>query len=122
MTNPPAIEMSNNDHYGPHSLRLDSETLEPENSIRQAACFTMTQTVQIWLQRLAREHLLGRQVLSPWPQLLDGSYVSINSIQYSCFASAFAPSKPSILCFAFLMFLTISGNLLLARSKPRRLN
>ena len=40
----------------------------------------------------------------------------------SCFASAFTPSKPSILCSAFLLFPTVSGNLLLARSKPRRYN
>ena len=43
------------------------------------------------------------------------------SIQYSCFASAFAPSKHPTFCPAFLMFPIISGNLLLARSKPRRL-
>src|SRR6266446_8118587 len=39
-----------------------------------------------------------------------------------CFASAFAPSKDSFLCFPFSMFARISGNLLLARSKPRNCN
>jgi len=39
-----------------------------------------------------------------------------------CFASAFAPSKHSFLCSPFSMFSTISGNLLLARSKPRGCN
>ena len=79
---------------------------------------------QTMLQALSTctAHLLGRQALTPWPQFFGGSNVSINSIQYSCFASAFALSKPSILCPAFLVFPTISGNLLPARSKPRRLN
>jgi hypothetical protein len=37
----------------------------------------------------------------------------------ACLASAFGHSKDSILCHRFSMFSTISGNLLLARSKPR---
>jgi hypothetical protein len=41
--------------------------------------------------------------------------------QYTCFASTSPRSNLSILCFAFLAFSTIPGNLLLARSKPRRL-
>src|SRR5216684_3901005 len=89
-------------------------------------CFLLAPiSLLCWRWRLhpsRTDTLLARQVLSPWPERLDASNVSINSIQYCCFASAFAPSKPSILCFAFLMFPTISGNLLLARSKPRRLN
>src|SRR5438477_12902857 len=40
----------------------------------------------------------------------------------TCFASTGPRSNPSILCFAFLTFSTISGNLLLARSKPRHHN
>jgi hypothetical protein len=55
------------------------------------------------------------------PKMLNRSNNSINSLLYSCFASAFALSKPSILCSAFLVFPTISGNLLPARSKRRRL-
>src|SRR6267378_4941213 len=39
-----------------------------------------------------------------------------------CFASTGPPSNPSILYSRFPMFPTISGNLLLARSKPRHHN
>jgi hypothetical protein len=53
---------------------------------------------------------------------LDNSYRSMNSIQCSCLASAFGHSEDSILCPRFSMFSTISGNLLLARCKPRGRN
>jgi hypothetical protein len=68
------------------------------------------------------KHLLTRLVLSLCCGTFDNSYRSINSIQCSCFASAFRHSKDSIVCPRFSMFSTISGNLLLARSKPRSSN
>jgi hypothetical protein len=40
----------------------------------------------------------------------------------TCFASTCPRSNDSFLYRRFLVFLTISGNLLLARSKPRELN
>src|SRR4029077_18499138 len=40
----------------------------------------------------------------------------------TCFASTGPRSNDSFLYFNFLVFPTISGNLLLARSKPRELN
>jgi hypothetical protein len=52
----------------------------------------------------------------------DNPYRSINSIPCSCFASAFGHSSDSILCPRISIFSTISGNLLLARSKPRSSN
>jgi hypothetical protein len=54
--------------------------------------------------------------------MFDNFYRSITSIQRFRFASAFGRFKDSILCHRFLMFSTISGNLLLARIKPRPRN
>src|SRR6266446_2378503 len=57
-----------------------------------------------------------------FPHLVAPTSAPTVGYESTCFASAFAPSKPSLLCSAFLMFPTISGNLLLARSKPLSLN
>jgi len=99
--------------------RIASSTTTRFLSPRRHEELTSSPGWQVAETKTRREHLLTRQGLSILAGMFDLSKASIPSIQCSCFANTFIRSISPVLHLVLSMFSTISGNLLLARSKPR---
>jgi hypothetical protein len=90
-------------HFG---NSVQASVSEPQNSTHLARS----------IGRLPTIFAIRKSAIDPQPWTAPFSPTLV-----PCFASTFTCSNNSILCPTFSMFSTISGNRLLARSKPRRL-